>query len=210
MRIFAALVTLFASLSFSCPSARADEISNAEAYVAQRAHTTVASTDVLSLYNVTLPGAELDALEDPRSGGFEYWPYLWDEASQRHPSPYPDSIQWGFAAGSEVARRCMKLSYYVWKHVQANKPANRAALAQYEDAPSSYYHWNNDYTNARFETVGYRTFWHYNAPSGLLKWISHTKMDGSCQHPTVEAIDRWAYCEGQKLANGADQCEGHR
>jgi hypothetical protein len=181
-----------------------------DAYVADRAHTSVVSTNVLELYNVTVPGEEVDALPEPTSGGFEYWPYVYDEATGSHPSPYPDDVQWGYRAGSDAAKRCMKLSWHIWKYVQDNMPEHLAALAQYDDAPSSYYHWNNDYTNARTEEVGYRSFWHYNRPSGLLKWISHTRMDGSCQHPTVEAIDRWAQCEGLKLSNAADQCPGHR
>ncbi len=208
MHFPAALLLTAAAFFGLSASAFADRAS--DAYVADRAHTSVVSTEVLSLYNVTVPGSEVDALPDPESGGFEYWPYVYNEASDSHPSPYPDLVQWGFDAGSDEARRCMKLSFHIWKYVQANKPTYLAALAGYPGAPSSYYHWNNDYTAARTEAVGYKSFWHYNAPRGLLKWISHTRMDGSCQHPTAEAVDRWAYCEGKKLANAADQCLGHR
>ncbi len=197
---------LISMLAVSTPAV-ADQEST---FVQNRAHTSVVSDVVLDLYNVTMPGEEVLALPEPISGGFEYWPYVYDAAADTHPHPYPDAIQWGFGAGGDAARRCMKLSYHIWKHVQDHKPAHLASLLAMEGAPQGYYHWNNDYTQARTEELGYRSFWHYSKPNGLLKWISHTKIDGSCQHPTVEAIDRWAACEIKRLENDATQCVGHR
>lgn len=200
---------LLAAASFG-QTLQAQEFDDSNAYIAERAHSSRGSSTVLGLYNITMPGAEVDALATPTSGGFEYWPYVYDEQTGTHPRPYPDMIQWGYAAGGEQARKCMKLSHHIYKYVMANKPANLAALFSIQGAPTSYYNWNNDYTQAHSEDLGYREFWHYNRPSGLLKWISHTKMDGSCQHPTVEAIDLWAACEIKQLRNERDQCAGHR
>ena len=54
-----------------------------------------------------------------------------------------------------------------------------------------------------------KSIWHYNRPGGLMKWNSNTLMNGKCQHPTIEAIDKWSQCEMKKLRNEAGQCAGH-
>jgi len=201
------------AISFLCSttSAFADR-----EFIRQISHTDRDAVVPWQLYRITNISPEIEALPDPDSGNFEYFPHIYNASSNTQRYPYPDFLR-GYMSGSDAAKQCMKLSWHIWQYTTENPPENLKELMKMKRAPYGYIHWNNDYTNAAYynsrnATGGdaYRSFWHFSRPGGALKWISSTLMDGSCEHPTVEAIDHWAACEIKHLKNTDNPCPRHR
>lgn len=127
--------------------------------------------------------------------GFEYWPY-------KHENPYPDHIQWGFSAGSDPARLCMAEATRSLAKILENPPRSLVQLKE-KHGISSFFNWNNDYTDAPGDGIGYhRRLWLYNGR--LIKWISETNGDGSCRIPSSRDLDRFAKATLEQLGTPAE------
>ncbi len=117
-------------------------------------------------------------------GGYEYWPFKEEQPL------YPSKIKWGFSAGSDPARLCMAEATRSLARILEDPPASLKQLKEKHNV-SSFFNWNNDYTDAeRDGMASMRTLWLYN--NSLIKWISETNKSGSCRIPSKADLDRFA------------------
>lgn len=142
------------------------------------------------------PGIELDEKGFPRTksmngysfSGCEYWPYHVSS------SPYPDHIVWGCNPGSSPeAEKCMGAAMRRLAVILKDPPEELKQLKE-KYGISSFFNWNNDrFGVAEGEPGGSDRIWLYQGR--LIKWISGTNRDGTCNLP-----------EKSDLVNFANRC----
>lgn len=110
-------------------------------------------------------------------GGYEYWPFKEEQPI------YPDKVKWGYESGSAPAKKCMAAAKTALIEILKDPPAELLELKA-KTGISSFFQWNNDYTDAAsnaMQSSGMRVLWLYNGR--LMKWISETNKNGTCLIP---------------------------
>lgn len=129
-------------------------------------------------------------------GGTEFW--------QRWAGGH--SPTFSFDEGTEPGRRCMVASALRFEAIMADPPDELVRLRDETDWTGRFFNWNDDYTEAFYDGRG-ATLWAWR--TGLVKWISQTNRDGSCELPTRELVRRAALdCLELAAANGDGEIEG--
>lgn len=113
-----------------------------------------------------------------------------------------------FSEGTENGRRCMMASALRFEAMMANPPEELIRLRDETRWTGRFFNWNDDYTEAFYEGRG-ATLWAWR--TGLIKWISQTNRDGTCELPTRELVQLAATrCLAAAESNGDEQIEGCR
>lgn len=110
-------------------------------------------------------------------GGYEYWPFKEEQPI------YPSKVKWGYESGSAPAKKCMAAAKTALIEILKDPPAELLELKR-KTGISSFFQWNNDYTDApanAMQSSGMRVLWLYNGR--LMKWISETNKNGTCLIP---------------------------
>ena len=130
-------------------------------------------------------------------GGTEFW----QKWSGGH-SPTFD-----FSAGTDAGRLCMQASAIRFGEIMKNPPPELVKLNAESNWGGSFFNWNDDYSNpaSSGDASGAR-LWAWR--TGLIKWISQTKKDGSCFIPTRDMVVRAANACLQTGAGAAGEIQG--
>jgi hypothetical protein len=128
-------------------------------------------------------------------GGTEFW-QRWSGGL---------SPTFNFGEGTEAGRRCMQASAIRWGVIMANPPAEIVALDDESNWGGSFFNWNDDHSLASYDGSGPR-LWAWR--TGLIKWISQTNRDGSCNLPTLEMVQRLAVDCRARAAGGGGEIQG--
>ena len=157
----------------------------------------------VTLEHVTFPEGTgyPDAYSYPRADGFglggtEFW------------QKWPDGLNptYSFSAGTDMGRRCMVASALRFEAIMADPPAELVQLRDTTNWSGRFFNWNDDYSMASFGS-GDAALWAWR--TGLIKWISGTNADGSCELPTVDiVIDAANDCLGTAASNGNGEIQG--
>jgi hypothetical protein len=129
-------------------------------------------------------------------GGTEFW--------QRWPGGHNPTFS--YEEGTEHGRRCMYASARRFEAIMADPPA---ALVQLRDESSwdgSFFNWNDDYTRSPGRSESGAILWAWR--TGLIKWISRTHADGSCDLPTRALVERAAQSCLQQARRDGGEIEG--
>jgi hypothetical protein len=137
--------------------------------------------------DVTLAVVDLSAVTPPTDydwpevdgfdlGGTEFW--------QRWPGGASPTFD--FAEGTDAGRRCMQAAAYRFAAIMASPPATLVQLRDDSNWDGSFFNWNDDYTMAASNGSGAR-LWAWQ--TYLIKWISQTRIDGTCALPTRAMVE---------------------
>jgi hypothetical protein len=116
--------------------------------------------------------------------GFEWF--------QRWPGGYRDSATydalWDEALATDKGLKCSVASALRFKKIMAAPPANIAVLLAESSWEGRFWNWNDDYSDptSYYPPSNARLWaWAYY----LIKWISVSHNDGSCDLPTLEMLE---------------------
>ncbi len=96
---------------------------------------------------------------------------------------------YSYSAGSEAGKLCMQASAIRFEAIMKNAPAELKKLNADSNWSGSFFNWNDDYVKSTRDG-GQATLWAWR--TSLIKWISTTHKDGSCELPTLEIVKRAA------------------
>lgn len=110
---------------------------------------------------------------------------FWQKWSGGHNPTY------SFSEGTDAGRLCMQASAIRFQEIMKDPPAELVKLDAESNWSGSFFNWNDDYSDpqAYGDASGAR-LWAWR--TGLIKWISQTKKDGSCYLPTRDMVIRAA------------------
>ncbi len=129
-------------------------------------------------------------------GGTEFW--------QKWPGGLNPT--YSFSAGTDVGRRCMVASALRFEAIMADPPDELVRLRDETRWSGRFFNWNDDYSMASWDG-GQATLWAWR--TGLIKWISATNRDGSCELPTYEIVRAAAQsCLAMAERNGDGEIQG--
>lgn len=129
-------------------------------------------------------------------GGTEFW----QKWSGGHNPTY------SFSAGTDFGRRCMVASALRFEAIMADPPAELVQLRDQTNWTGRFFNWNDDYSMASYDG-GSASLWAWR--TGLIKWISATNIDGSCELPTTEIVRAAATdCLARAASNGDGEIQG--
>jgi hypothetical protein len=132
-------------------------------------------------------------------GGTEFW----QKWSGGHNPTY------SFSEGTDAGRMCMQASAIRFEAILKDAPVELVKLNTETNWSGSFFNWNDDYSNpASFGDASGARLWAWR--TGLIKWISQTKKDGSCFLPTREMVIRAANACLQTGAGAAGEIQGCR
>lgn len=122
-------------------------------------------------------------------GGTEFW----QKWSGGHNPTY------SFSDGTDAGRLCMQASAIRFETIMKDPPAELVRLKEETNWGGSFFNWNDDYSQSTYGDASGPRLWAWR--TGLIKWISQTKKDGSCLLPTRDLVIRAAE---SCLARGAE------
>lgn len=132
-------------------------------------------------------------------GGTEFW----QKWSGGHNPTY------SYSEGTEAGKLCMQASAVRFEEMMKDPPQELVKLKAESNWGGSFFNWNDDYSDptAYGDASGAR-LWAWR--TGLIKWISQTKKDGSCYLPTREMVIRAAQACLQTGSGAAGEIQGCR
>ena len=129
-------------------------------------------------------------------GGTEFW-QKWPEG---------ENPTYSFSVGSDWGRRCMVASALRFETIMADPPAELVRLREESRWSGRFFNWNDDYSMGGGFGGG-ASLWAWR--TGLIKWISRTNDDGSCDLPTLELVVEAANdCLSRGESNGDGEIQG--
>jgi hypothetical protein len=158
----------------------------------------------VTLAHVVFP-ADMEApasYDYPRADGFslggtEFW--------QKWPDGHNPT--YSFSEGTDAGRRCMQAAAYRFEAIMAEPPQALVQLRDQSNWSGSFFNWNDDYSMSEWSDGSGARLWAWR--TGLIKWISQTKRDGSCYLPTLDLVDRAAQdCLATAERNGDGEIQG--
>lgn len=112
---------------------------------------------------------------------------------------------YSYSAGSEAGKLCMQASAIRFESIMKSAPADLKKLNADSNWSGSFFNWNDDYYKASRDG-GRATLWAWR--TSLIKWISTTHKDGSCELPTLEIVKRAAVNCLATAARDAKEIQG--
>ncbi len=112
---------------------------------------------------------------------------------------------YSYSAGSEAGKLCMQASAIRFEAIMKDAPADLKKLNADSNWSGSFFNWNDDYFQASRDG-GQATLWAWR--TSLIKWISVTHKDGSCELPTLEIVKRAAVNCLATAARAAKEIQG--
>lgn len=156
-----------------------------------------------SLVTVTFPeGTEPPgSYPYPRADGFGLGgTEFWQKWSGGHNPTY------SYSAGTAFGQRCMVASAMRFEAIMADPPASLVELRNTTNWSGRFFNWNDDFSMAGYDG-GRSSLWAWR--TGLIKWISATNQDGSCELPTTELVEAAAAdCLSRAERNGDGEIQG--
>ena len=139
---------------------------------------------------------------DGGSGGFNLGgTEFWQKWTGGHNPTY------SFNEGTDAGRLCMQASAIRFEEIMKDPPAELVKLNTETNWGGSFFNWNDDYSNpSSFGDASGARLWAWR--TGLIKWISQTKKDGSCFIPTRDMVIRAANACIQTGAGAAGEIQG--
>ena len=132
-------------------------------------------------------------------GGTEFW----QKWSGGHNPTY------SFSEGTDAGRLCMQASAIRFEEIMKNPPAELVALDVNTNWSGSFFNWNDDYSDpTAYGDASSARLWAWR--TGLIKWISQTKKDGSCYLPTYDMVKRAAENCARTGEGAAGEIQGCR
>ena len=128
-------------------------------------------------------------------GGTEFW-QKWDGG--QNPT-------YSYSAGSEAGKLCMQASAIRFETIMKDAPADLKKLNADSNWSGSFFNWNDDYFKASYDG-GNARLWAWR--TSLIKWISVTHKDGSCELPTLDLVKRAAIDCLETAARDAKEIQG--
>lgn len=92
--------------------------------------------------------------------------------------------------GTEAGRICMSASAKRFQAVMAQVPDDLLSLRATSNWDGRFFNWNDDYTGMGHNGDDAPRLWAWE--THLIKWISQTNIDGSCELPTLDMLERVA------------------
>ena len=130
-------------------------------------------------------------------GGTEFW----QKWTGGHNPTY------SFSEGTDAGHLCMQASAIRFDAIMKVPPPEIVKLNTETNWGGSFFNWNDDYSNeASFGDASGARLWAWR--TGLIKWISQTKKDGSCLLPTRDMVIRAANVCIQTGAGAAGEIQG--
>lgn len=130
-------------------------------------------------------------------GGTEFW----QKWSGGHNPTY------SFSEGTDAGRLCMQAAAIRFEEIVKDAPPELVKLNTETNWGGSFFNWNDDYSDAAaFGDASGARLWAWR--TGLIKWISQTKKDGSCFLPTRDMVIRAANACIQTAAGAAGEIQG--
>jgi hypothetical protein len=122
------------------------------------------------------------AYERPEGGEFSLGgTEFWQKWSGGHNPTY------SFSDGTDAGRLCMQASAIRFGEIMKNPPAELVQLNADTNWGGSFFNWNDDYSKPEsFGAGSTARLWAWR--TGLIKWISQTRKDGTCALPTRELV----------------------
>jgi len=93
---------------------------------------------------------------------------------------------YSFTEGTDAGRLCMQASAIRFATIMADPPAELVKLDADTNWSGSFFNWNDDYSQSDWGDGTGARLWAWR--TGLIKWISQTKRDGSCLLPTRDLV----------------------
>jgi len=93
---------------------------------------------------------------------------------------------YSFAEGTDAGRLCSQASAIRFETIIKEPPAELVKLDADTNWSGSFYNWNDDYSQSDYGDGSAPRLWAWR--TGLIKWISQTKKDGSCLLPTRDLV----------------------
>jgi hypothetical protein len=110
-------------------------------------------------------------------GGTEFW-QKW--SGGKNPT-------YSFGEGTDAGRLCMQASAIRFETIMKDPPVELVKLRDETNWNGSFFNWNDDYSDPTAWGDGSAArLWAWR--TGLIKWISQTKQDGSCLVPTRDLV----------------------
>lgn len=105
---------------------------------------------------------------------------FWQKWSGGHNPTY------SFGEGTDAGRLCLQASAIRFETIMKEPPAELVKLDADTNWSGSFYNWNDDYSQSDYGDGSAPRLWAWR--TGLIKWISQTKKDGSCLLPTRDLV----------------------
>jgi hypothetical protein len=94
---------------------------------------------------------------------------------------------YSFGDGTDAGRLCMQAAAIRFEAIMAEPPEELVKLRDETSWNGAFFNWNDDYSDESAWGDGSAArLWAWR--TGLIKWISQTKKDGSCLLPTRELV----------------------
>jgi hypothetical protein len=94
---------------------------------------------------------------------------------------------YSFGDGTDAGRLCMQAAAIRFEAIMAEPPEELVKLREETNWNGAFFNWNDDYSNPDSWGDGSAArLWAWR--TGLIKWISQTKQDGSCLLPTRDLV----------------------
>lgn len=113
---------------------------------------------------------------------------------------------YSFVEGTDAGRLCMQASAIRFATIMADPPAELVKLDADTNWSGSFYNWNDDFSKSDYGDGTAPRLWAWR--TGLIKWISQTKKDGSCLLPTRDLVIEAANACLERGTGAAGEIQG--